>query len=76
MATNNGTLGVQNDTYAHSSSNSNTSISIATSGGSIVVKSGVVSRQAAYINKNSDDAYGQFNNNESDRAQSKQGNQD
>ena len=58
MATNNGTLGVQNDTHAHSSSNSDTSISITISRGNIVVKSGVVSRQAAYINKNSDDAYG------------------
>ena len=58
MATNNGTLGVQNDTYTHSSSNSDTSILITTSRGSIVVKSGVVSRQAAYIGKNSDDACG------------------
>ena len=58
MATNNGTLGVQNDTHAHSSSNSNTSISIATSGGGIMVESGVISRQAAHINKDSDDAYG------------------
>ena len=58
MATNNGTLGVQNDTHTHSSSNSDTSISIAISGGGIVVKSGVVSRQAAYIGKNSDDARG------------------
>ena len=68
MATNNGTLGVQNDAYTHSSSNSDVSISIATSGGSIVVKSGVISRQAAYISKNSDDARGQYNNNESDKA--------
>ena len=68
MATNNGTLGVQNDTHAHSSSNSDTSISIATSRGGIVVKSGVVSGQAAHIGKNSDDARGQYNNNESDRA--------
>ena len=58
MATNNGTLGVQNDAYAYSSSNSNISISIAISKGSIVVKSGVISRQAAYIGKNSDDARG------------------
>ena len=58
MATNNGTLGVQNDTHTYSSSNSNISILIAISKGSIVVKSGVVSRQAAYISKNSDDAYG------------------
>ena len=68
MATNNGTLGVQNDAHAYSSSNSNISISIATSGGGIVVKSGVVSRQAAYIDKDSDDACGQLNNNESDKA--------
>ena len=68
MATNNGTLGVQNDAYAHSSSNSNANILIAISGGGIVVKSGVISRQAAYINKDSDDAYGQLNNNESDGA--------
>ena len=58
MATNNGTLGVQNDAYTHSSSNSNISILIAISGGGIVVKSGVISRQAAYIGKNSDDARG------------------
>ena len=68
MATNNGTLGVQNDAYTHSSSNSNTSISITISGGNIMVKSGVISRQAAYISKNSDDARGQYNNNESDKA--------
>ena len=58
MATNNRTLGVQNDAYTHSSSNNNANISIATSRGNIVVKSGVVSRQAAYIGKNSDDARG------------------
>ena len=58
MATNNGTLGVQNDAHTHSSSNSNASISIATSGGNIIIKSGVISKQAAYINKNSDDACG------------------
>ena len=58
MATNNGTLGVQNDTYTYSSSNSDISISIAISRGNIIVKSGVVSRQAAYIGKNSDDARG------------------
>ena len=58
MATNNGTLGVQNDTHTHSSSNSNTSILIAISKGNIMVKSGVISGQAAYINKNSDDARG------------------
>ena len=58
IATNNGTLGVQNDTHTHSSNNSNISISITTSRGGIVVKSGVVSRQAAYIGKDSDDACG------------------
>ena len=58
IAMNNGTLGVQNDTHTHSSSNNNTSILIATSGGSIIVKSEVISRQAAHISKNSDDAYG------------------
>ena len=58
MATNNGTLGVQNDTHTYSSSNSDTSISITASRGNIVVKSGVISRQAAYIGKNSGDAYG------------------
>ena len=68
MATNNGTLKVQNDTYAYSSSNSNTSILIATNKGNIIVKSGVVSKQAAYISKNSDNARGQYNNNESNKA--------
>ena len=58
MATNKGTLGVQNDAYAYSSSNSDISISIAINRGGIVVKSGVINRQAAYIGKNSDDAYG------------------
>ena len=58
MATNNGTHRVQNDTYTHSLNNSNTSILIATRGGSIVVKKEVIKGQAAYINKNSDDAYG------------------
>ena len=58
MATNNGTHGVQNDTYTHSSNNSNASILIATRGGSIVVEKKVVKRQAAHIDKNSDDAYG------------------
>ena len=58
MATNNGTLRVQNDTHTHSSSNSDTNILIAISKSSIMVKSGVVSRQAAYIGRNSDDAYG------------------
>ena len=57
MATNNGTLGVQNDAHTHSSSNSNASISITTSRGGRVVKSGVISKQAAYISRNSDDAY-------------------
>ena len=58
MATNNGTLGVQNDAHTYSSSNSNISILITTSGGSIMVKSGVIRRQAAYISKNSDDVRG------------------
>ena len=68
MATNNGTLGVQNDAYTYSSSNSNISISITINKNSIIVKSGVVSRQAAYISKNNDNARGQYNNNESDKA--------
>ena len=42
MATNNGTRGVQNDTYTHSSNNSNTSAPITTKGGSIVVKKEVI----------------------------------
>ena len=71
IATNNGTLGVQNDTYTYSSSNSNINILIAISKGNIVIKNGVISKQAAYISKNSDDAYGQFNDNESDRTQNK-----
>ena len=58
MATNNGTHGVQNDTYAYSSNNSNISAPIATKGGSIVVKKEVIKGQAAHINKNSDNAYG------------------
>ena len=58
MATNNGTLGVQNDAHTYSSSNSNISILIAISGGGIIVESGVVSGQAAHIGENSDDAYG------------------
>ena len=58
MATNNGTHRVQNDAYAHSSNNSNISILIATRGGSIVVEEKVIKKQAAYINKNSDNAYG------------------
>ena len=58
MATNNGTYGVQNDAYAHSSNNSNISAPIATRGGNMVVEKEVIKGQAAYINKNSDDAYG------------------
>ena len=58
MATNNGTYGVQNDTYTYSLNNSNISIPIATKGGSIVVEKEVIKGQAAYINKNSDNAYG------------------
>ena len=58
MATNNGTHGVQNDTYTHSLNNSNISVLIATRGGNIVIKKKVIKGQAAYINKNSDDAYG------------------
>ena len=58
MATNNGTLGVQNDTYTYSSSNSNINVLIAIGRGNIIVKSGVIKKQAAYISKNSDDAYG------------------
>ena len=44
MATNNRTLGVQNDTYTYSSNNSNISILITISKGNIMVKSGVISR--------------------------------
>ena len=33
-----------------------------------MVENGVVSKQAAYISKNSDNARGQYNNNESDKA--------
>ena len=58
MATNNGTYRVQNDTHTHSLNNSNASIPIATRGGSMVVEKEVIKGQAAYINKNSDDAYG------------------
>ena len=58
MATNNGTLGVQNDTHTYSSSNSNISILIAISKGNIIIKSGVISKQAAYISRNNDNAYG------------------
>ena len=58
MATNNGTHRVQNDTYAHSSNNSNTNIPIATKGGSIVIEKEVIKGQAAYIDKNSNNVYG------------------
>ena len=58
MATNNRTYKIQNDTHTYSSNNSNISIPIATKGGSIVVEKEVIKGQAAYINKNSDDAYG------------------
>ena len=58
MATNNGTRGVQNDTHAYSLNNSNISAPIATRGGSIVIEKEVIKGQAAYINKNSDDACG------------------
>ena len=58
MATNNGTYGVQNDTYTHSLNNSNISILITTKRGSIVIKKKVIKGQAAYINKNSNDACG------------------
>ena len=67
MATNNGTRRVQNDTHAYSLNNSNASTLIATKGGNIVVKKEVVKRQAAHINKNSDDAYGQRNNDKPDK---------
>ena len=58
MATNNGTYGVQNDTYAYSLNNSNISVPIATKGGSIVIEKEVIKGQAAYIDKNSDDVCG------------------
>ena len=58
MATNNGTHRVQNDTYTYSLNNSNTSILIATRGGSIVVKREVVKGQAAHINKNGNNVCG------------------
>ena len=67
MATNNRTYRVQNDTHTYSLNNSNISTPIATRGGSIVVKKEVIKGQAAYINKNSDNAYGQRNNNKPDR---------
>ena len=58
MATNNRTRRVQNNTHAYSLNNSNISILIATKGGNIIVKKEVIKGQAAYINRNSDDAYG------------------
>ena len=58
MATNNGTHGVQNDAHTYSLNNSNASVPIATRGGNMVVKKEVIKGQAAYINKNSDDACG------------------
>ena len=58
MATNNGTYRVQNDIYTYSLNNNNTNILIATRGGSIIIKKEVIKRQAAYINKNSNDVYG------------------
>ena len=58
MATNNRTHRVQNDTYTYSLNNSNINILIATRGGNIVIKKEVIKGQAAYINKNSNDAYG------------------
>ena len=67
MATNNRTHGVQNDAYTYSLNNSNISILIATRGGNIIVKKEVIKGQAAYINKNSDDAYGQRNNDKPDK---------
>ena len=57
MATNNRTLGVQNNTHTYSSSNSNTSVLITIGKGNIIIKSGVIKGQAAYIGKNSDDIY-------------------
>ena len=44
MATNNGTLRVQNDTHTYSSSNSNISILITINKGNIIVKNGVINR--------------------------------
>ena len=58
MATNNGTYRVQNDTHTYSSNNNNISILVATKGGNIVIKKEVIKGQAAYINKNNNDAYG------------------
>ena len=58
MATNNGTLGVQNDAYMYSSSNNNISVLIIIGKNNKIIKNGVIKKQAAYINKNSDDVYG------------------
>ena len=58
MATNNRTHGVQDDTFTHSLNNSNISIPIATKGDNIIVKKKVIKGQAAYINKNGNNAYG------------------
>ena len=58
MATNNRTHRVQNDTYTYSLNNSNISILIATRGNSIVIEKEIIKKQAAYINKNSDNVYG------------------
>ena len=44
MATNNGTLGVQNDAHTYSSSNNNINILITINKGGIIVKSGVISK--------------------------------
>ena len=58
MATNNGTYGVQNDTHTYSLNNSNISVPITTKGGSIIIEKEIIKRQAAHINKNSDNACG------------------
>ena len=58
MATNNGTYRVQNDTYTYSSNNSNINIPIAIRGGNIIIEKEIIKGKAAYINKNSDNAYG------------------
>ena len=52
MATNNGTPAVQTDAYTHSSSDSETNASNATSGGGVVVENEVVDGQAAHGDKN------------------------
>ena len=57
MATNNRTLGVQNDKYTYSSSNSNINVLITINKNSIIIKNGVIKKQAAYINKNNDNVY-------------------